>query len=454
MQLSQQLRGGVLVFNSANTNHSPSTSSSNNNLQETSENQRSQSKATKVNFGLQYTENFEDRQYSKEERNIIVDWAEREIISNKAKYKIPKTANSVNRRYDPMDKFTIDGHWLISLRIRFTFDQYYDYNGNIINEKQSIIVTIFSKEIPNVEYIPLLNPIITNPKIYPFLNKFDRFSLGELLINPDKPPYLKQYYDEYINDIVNNLDSIFYLYPTNFSLNNIVSIKRGVSSYYFQLEIKDHSFSHSSSCYFYLEYSIKPKEDYIKPNSIFVLKIGSGKFDETANEEILSKYGNCKGYIDGEYSYIPTISDISIQYSEVKDNIVIYKCSSNYFYSNLDGDIRSKLEPFEIHITGFTDFPNKPGGLVENSGLIEDSRSNLWIYIAIGGSALLLIIIIVSIVVSKKKKQQKNNKQNVRVQQVGRPGNQQVKTITTSRTIPTKSSSPTFKNPPPSPKRR
>ena len=105
---------------------------------------------------------------------------------------------------------------------------------------------------------------------------------------------------------------------------------------------------------------------------------------------------------------------------------------------------------------------NKPSNTVNgidgNSGLVEDSGLDWWIYAAIGGGVLLIIIAITIIVVSnKKKKQKKQVKQNMKIQQVVRANGSNVKTITTSRTIPTRTTSgamPTFRNPPPTSKKR
>ncbi len=106
--------------------------------------------------------------------------------------------------------------------------------------------------------------------------------------------------------------------------------------------------------------------------------------------------------------------------------------------------------------------PSKPSNTVNgidgNSGLVEDSGLDWWIYATTGGGVLLLIIIIVAIVSFKKKKKQKKQvKQNMKTQQVVRANGSNVKTITTSRTIPTRTISgamPTFRNPPPTSKKR
>ncbi len=100
--------------------------------------------------------------------------------------------------------------------------------------------------------------------------------------------------------------------------------------------------------------------------------------------------------------------------------------------------------------------PNNPtNNVIGNNGLVEDSGLDWWVYAAIAGGSVVLIAGVVTTILLLKKKKSKVNKK-VKTQQVVRSNNGPVKTITTSRTIPTSKggSMPSFKNPPPSNRRK
>ncbi len=101
--------------------------------------------------------------------------------------------------------------------------------------------------------------------------------------------------------------------------------------------------------------------------------------------------------------------------------------------------------------------PNAPtNSNLGNNGLVENSGLDWWVYAAIVGCSIVLIAGIATTVLLLKKKKSKRNKK-VKTQQVVRINGSNVKTITTSRTFPTKATSrlmPSFRNPPPSNKKR
>ncbi len=333
----------------------------------TFDNQKTKSQATKVNFGLQYTENFENRQYQDSELKAIENYTTNEIFSNRSKYNLPDSANIVNSVLINLPKsITIDGKTILSFRFSIWIDKYYDYNKNIINEEKIVNCTIYPKDLPNVDFIPLQYSKLDDDLIYPFLKKYDPHSVSRLLHgdqqsnieNGDQQSNV-EIYNDIINDISNNIDSIYFKYPTNFAdrILNIFSVSK---NNIYILKFKDCNIKSGNYYTFVLIYTLKPKKDFIKNNSVLTLNIGNGNFDSAANDKIIKTYGSYKSYISNGETYLPVISNITIRYFGIKDDIVIYKCNSTLRFSDINGKITNDKIDYELHIVGFTSFSNSP----------------------------------------------------------------------------------------------
>ncbi len=452
---------GVLVLNNANP--ISLNSSNNKNVEDYSAKQTTKSKASRLNISIKSNINFSDRQLTSEEKETLKNDILDQVNKNKTKYNIPSTAIISVQKYiwKPQRTYKYDNQSFTATVLKLQTSQFFDFEGNLKNQTTLFCVTIYSSDLPDsMEYVPNPSAMFTNPLIYPFIKEYDWCTVTHIDKFPDDPRNI-----EITKFLFDNIDSIFYRYPDNVSISDTDGFYDVDKNYLF-IKIKGHTFDLYPTLP-YADWQLQPSEDFIKKQGSILVINGNGIFDNTANNELIEKYKNPRSYITWSTTKLPMCANIKVEYAGIEGEIVKYKCFNSSVFSGSDGNINWSYNgdgfPFEIHVKGFTDFahidekpniPNSPStNNIGNNGLINNSNSsnNTWIYIGIGsGIALIIIVTIIGIVLSKKKKSK--NKKQVKVQQYVRTNNQPVKTIQTSKT--NNNQCPSFKNPPPSNRRR
>ncbi len=390
-----------------------------------------------------------------------------ELNSNKTKYNIPNdsTLEILVTMRVLNDKSRIFSASIIQ-------SKYYDQNGNVVDNVTKIkrYAHIYNQSIGNItKPLNIQAPRLILPdneyfkltRLPDFLNKFSKQEVLKYLLLNINSFFLNPPKSLTINDI-EIVECGSAGFGTGVNVNNYIMIKTN-KIMKDNLEIQEDSYSFAvfdftqnacnyDSWIFEIPYNVD-------------FNIGNGSnYDESKSS--IDKY--IQNPLNITYlNYYPIPLDAKLLSSTIIDknnNEVVSKLVFDRCYTktnvgklnNLDHSANSiEMKPIEIlaHVKGFNNSNvsiDKPIVPPSSSSELKDSSLNNWIYITVGiTTALIIIATSTTIVIVKNKKAKLKNQ--VRVQQYQRPVSQQVKTINTTRTIPSRNLT---KDIPPSRKRR